>query len=296
MTLIRETELEKFFERDIADFLDQKKIEFTENTDTKKLERALEDNDVTEARRIIQNAITKFNETEKENREKEIRFKKIQELIKIAQVYTDNTFVKNKLTQDLEILEKSGQIEQKNIEKITIFDEIEATQSKDVQLQKEKEIEEAGKIEQDVQNLTKLLFVAIRKKDLKQAIEIYRDLKFNFEKYPSRLSDKKKEIYNDIIFFYKTIQKIKEEQIINISIDKENGEKLYLDPIKRIIEDIKKELKNENYKEAKAKIINLKHMISLIPENYINIKSRLENVAGLLMQKVEFQKRIQKEN
>jgi len=287
MSLIKEMELERFLERDILKFLDQKAEENKQKTSQTKLEQALTEKDVVEARTILRNAINKYNESN-DKQEKEKLLTIIQELIIIGKNHADKTII-NKLTQDIELLEKSGQLK-KNTEKITILEEIQQTQRAE-DIERENEIEIAQKIEQKITELTKILFVNIRKKEINETIKTYQELKQNFEKYPSRFINKKKEIYNDLLSFYKIINNMIEKpvQIFN----EENEEKVILNSINKLIEEIEQEITQQNLKQAKNKILDLNHRISLIPEKYINIKTRLKNTANTLIKRTEFNKRIQ---
>lgn len=301
MTIINETELERFFERDIIEFLDQKKQQ-NEETPEKKLEKLTLAKSYKEAKKIIEETIKQFNATPQNSPYREIYFNRIIDLVKIAHDQTKNTDT-NELTELINILINSKQLKQDYSQNISILEEIKERQIKKQEelLQKDREI--AKQIENEMMQITKQLSVQIRKRDLKNAMKQYQELKKQFEKYPNTLEEEKTEIYNEMIAFYMRITKLKEELIKKQPKKQEQQEqqekiqthKLKIEQIKEILLEIQQLQKKGNFKEAKNKTIDFKHKISLIPENYINIKSKLEQIANTIIQKIELNKQIHQE-
>ncbi|MCC7574311.1 hypothetical protein KO361_01865 [Candidatus Woesearchaeota archaeon] len=294
-----EAELEKFLERKIIEFLDLKKSMKNTNNEMQDFEELIKQNKITEASKILEDAIEKFNRLNPNDVYREINFNKIIEMVRIVSKLTKNN-EKNRLTEDVYMLIKSKQLEQDPTLNITVFDERKEQERKEQEIIQEKQRQMAGEIENQMMEINKKLFVSIRKKDLKNAIMQYRELKKKFEEYPPMLVESKAELYNDLLAFYMRIKNLKEEiknlpkntkHEIEKPVIKENH--LKLEEIQEIVNQIQKDTKEEKFTEAKTKILELKHKISLIPENYINIKKKLEYIATSLIKKIEFAKRMQ---
>lgn len=300
MTLINETELERFFERDIIEFLDQRK-EQNQETPEKKLERLIINKNYEEAIKIIQETIKSFNSTPLNNPYREIYFNKTINLVRLAHNQTQNS-PPNELTELINVLINSGQLKQDHSQNITILEEIQERRIKQKEQLLQRDREKAKQIENQMIQITKELSVQMRKRDVPNAMRKYQELKKQFEQYPNTLEEEKTEIYNEMIAFYMRITKLKEELITQQKQPKTQEptkkiqtNKLKIQQIKEIILEIQELQKQEKFKEAKNKTLEFKHKISLIPENYINIKSKLEQIANTIIQKIEFNKQLHQE-
>lgn len=293
-----DAELEKFFKKDIIEFLDQQLVVKGAQTEIKQLEEAIQANDYKEAARIIEAAVEKFNRTDPKDVYREINYNKIIDLVRIAQTYTKNFEAKNRLTEDIELLNNSRDLEKSFSENIQVFEERQREEWKEQEKIEQKEADRAQEIENELVEINKQLFVSLRKRDVKEAIAQYQEYKKRFQEYPSRFKEEKKELYNDLIAFYMRIKQLNEElyhtklDLEKIIPKEERRKVLKIEEIKRVVLEVKIDINEKKFKEAKAKIINLKHKISLIPEKYKNIKDKLEDIANILMKKLEFEKKL----
>ncbi|MFP4567383.1 MAG: hypothetical protein ACLFN8_00410 [Candidatus Woesearchaeota archaeon] len=299
MIVKKEAELERFFEKDIVEFLDKQTKINTSKDELKKIEDAILSKNFTLASTIIEDAVKKFNKTNTNDVYREINFTKIRDLVQTAENLTKNITHKNRLSEDIKLLKESGQLTQDHTQNITVLDERDRNEAlAESEIEREQMLK-AKNIENKIAEINKQLFVSIRKKDLKGAIGQYREIKNKFKEYPSMFSDEKKEIYSDLMAFYMRINKLKEElkntktEGLNLQKPQLTERNMTINDVKNIINEIKKDITSENFKEAKTKIINFKHKISLIPETYINIKRHLENTTNILLKKTEFYKKNQ---
>ncbi len=298
MSTRSDAELERFFKKDIIEYLDKQLVLRGAQTEIKKLDDLIAKNDFVGASKIIEDAVDDFNSTDNKDVYKEIKYNKIIELVRIAHSYTKELKQKNRLTEDIDLLESSGQLEQNFSENITVFDKRKEKEKQEKEKQEKLLREKAQQIENEMIEINKKLFVSLRKKDVKEAINNYKEYKKKFAEYPSIFSEEKKELYNDLIAFYMRIKKLKEEVYdTNINIQKikpkrERHKVLKIEEIKKIVEEIKEDTEQKKYKDAKTKIIMLKHKISLIPEKYKNIKNKLEDIAKILVKRLEFHKKL----
>lgn len=386
MIFKRAAELERFFEKDVIDFLDKKLALRGAQSEINDLETAIKKKDYEEASRIIQEAIEKFNRTDVKDVYREVNFNKVLELIRIAHAYTDTLTERNKLIIDLELLEKSGELNKDSSKNINVFEErkIKELRKKEERLREDRD--KARRIENESIEINKKLFESIRTKDVNAAILNYKKLKNKFSQYPNSLKQEKTEFFNDLIAYYMRIKKIKSELLeqqdknnygaaninkedrdkardindqiaqinreIFVSLRKEdlknailNYKKLKdffenypdsfllekkdlhndvlsfynkidklkkkilkqknksilsqkaqekgikLGEIKEHVEEIKKYIEENKLTEARLRTLEFKNRINNIPENYINIKNILNNVADHLIQKMELAKR-----
>ncbi len=293
----KEEELELFFEKDIIEFLDQKNTKGAKDI-TKELEDAIISKNFEDASKLIEYAIEKFNKTDTKDVYREINFNKVRELIAKAQELTKNIKHKNRLTENINLLKNSSQLTQDPSKNITALEERDRKEEQILEELEQEDVQKAKDIENKLANLNKQLFVSIRKKDLKKAITQYRDIKTLFEEYPSKFQNEKTELYNDIIAFFMRIKKLKDEikqtsdtKLKDLTKPQLSEKYIKIEEIKEIVTEIKQDIKQQNFKDAKTKILNFKHKISLIPQSYSNVKIRLENIASSLMQKLEFYKK-----
>ena len=352
MRVKKEAELEKFFERDIIEFLDKKAQEKGALDEVQELEKALQYEDYKKATKVIERAVKRFNKTEAKEIYKEIHLNKVIELVNKAKDLTINLNEENELTRVLKLLKESRQLEQETTKNIDVFEEIRRQEREKEEEEERKNVERAKQLENEMFELNKKLFISIRKKDIKNAILQYRELKSKFQMYPSIFKDEKTEIYNDLIAFYMRIKKLKTELEqkqentsgtgfeINRNDDLEEKsdlpspsfkeeetpdevplpspmqeemqeddvpepkkpenvvereKHLKIEEVREIVEGIKRDIEQEKFKEGKAKIINFKHKISLIPKDHEKTKSGLEKMANSLAQKLEFAKKVSNE-
>lgn len=290
-------ELTRFFEKDIIEFLDEKLAQKGAQTMINEIYELVKKQDFDGAAKLLEKAVEEFNKTDSQSAYREIYFNKILDILRAAKKVTKEIKRKNKLTDNITLLENSGQLKQEHTQKITVFMERDKQLEQEEREKLDKELEKAQKIQDKMAKINKELFVSIRKKDLKTAILQYKELKKNFQEYPNIFKEQKKELYNDLIAFFMRIQKLK-ESIITQNEKGSNDEKfdlpkeqyLTLEQVKIPINEIKNHINQKEYKQAKNKTIQLKHKISLIPNEYSNVKTKLELIANKLLQKIEFAK------
>ncbi|MGV8169405.1 MAG: hypothetical protein ACP5N3_05095 [Candidatus Nanoarchaeia archaeon] len=303
-------DLEQYLERDIIEFLDSQKElqETTEKSSASDMLSALEINNVALASKLLEDAVQNYNKISANNIYKEIFFKKILEMYRQAKSFTTMHPQPSKLKEYVDLLTHSAELELGPPEKITAFEEkINKKEEARIRAQ-EKEVEFAAALLEKINKIKENLSISIRKKNLKETIDNYKELKEYFEQYPSTDLDKKQEIYNDILSYFMQINKLrkeieeektkslKEKAKFQTATKLSNNKYLRLDDIKLKINGIKEDVKNSDFNAATQKTMELKQITSKIPDQYKHIRSILNSKIDIIIQRIEFVKRVKKHN
>lgn len=150
----------------------------------------------------------------------------------------------------------------------------------------------------------KIIFINIRKKNLKEAMLDYKQLKKYFEEYPAKYKSEKQEIYSNLLSYYLQIQKLKKElqQEQDKGYSQEGAapeskqKKLRLEEIKQAIFEIKRDVKNQRFDSAVNRVLELKHQASQIPDDYKSLRGILETKTDLMLQRISFIRRMREHN
>ncbi len=309
-----EIDLERFFEQDMIEFLDRKRaLQTSGSSDSRQLDSsdmidALSKNNVALASRILESAVEQYNQTSSTDVYKEIYFNRIIELAKLASEFIRINPQPSRLKEDITKLYQSKQLDQGPVDKITVFEDRSKEREEKLKLQREKELKFREQLEDKLKIINQNLFISIRKKDVPTAVKNYEEMKLCFEQYPPSFEERKREIYNDLLAFFMQLQKLKKDIVEEQKKYQENRQKLietakdnaqkYLraGEIEEIVNKIKQDVMNSDFNSARAKIIDLKHIASGIPDEYKHVRSVLNAKIDILNQRVEFVKRLKEKN
>ena len=299
MTQNNEAELEKYYEQDMIEFLDKKATGAEKQTEITQIEEALKEKNTKKANEILKEIIERYNRTSKNDVYKEIYFNRIIGIVKKIKTYLQKNEEPSELRNNIDLIEKSQELKSGIIDNITVFEEQEKEKEKEKKQRLQEEENLANELSKQMKNINKHIFIAIRKQDLKKAMIYYREFKKRFEQYPTRFIEDKKELYNDLLALFMNIKKLKKQLIKNKEQKNKTKEKsrkkLKIEDVKEQIQQIQTQIQNQEYKKAKMNILDLKHKISLIPNQYKNIKQSLEDITKSLIKKIEFSKKINQE-
>ena len=303
-------DLEQYFERDIIEFLD-KKLELQNNEakpSSSEMLLALESNNVAVAAKILEGEIYNYNKLPMSNFYKEQNFKKILEMYRQAKEFIRLNPQECKLKEYIELLEQSKELEQGPVEKIKVFEErLNALEEMKINAKAQQQ-EFAKKLDEQIKERTDLLVTAIRKRDMTNAMKNYKELKTFFEQYPSAEMEKKQELYNDLISFFMQIKKLRKEleednikileakKRLELATKKNAANYLRLADLKELINQIKEDVKISDFNSATQKTIEIREIINKIPDQYKHIRSILSSKVDIIVQRIEFVKRLRNHN
>ncbi|MFA6073723.1 MAG: hypothetical protein WC758_06410 [Candidatus Woesearchaeota archaeon] len=303
-------DLEQYFERDIIEFLD-KQVDLQDSETTQinsEMISILETNNIALAAKLLEDTVADYNKFPLDNVYKELQFKKLLEMLRQAEEFLKINPQQSKLKDYVDLLRNSKQLEQGLIDKITVFEEkLNAIEEAKIK-SSEQEREFAKKLREQIRLINENIATSIRKKDLVSAIKQYKELKPYFEQYPSSDLDQKQEFYNDLLSFFMQIGKLKRELTedkINTLSDRKKLQKstklhsdnyLRLEEIKEIITKIKIDVRQSNFASATQRTLELREITSKIPEDYKHIRTILNSKIDIIIQRVEFIKRMKNHN
>jgi hypothetical protein len=290
--------LDNYIEKDIIEFLDEQVKQTKNNYSdvTSKYKAALKNNNLGEANELLKNLSTEYNQLTSSDIYKEITLSKIQNLVKLSFTYLEQIGWNNSLGKIIKELIENDQLSGKG--KITIFDKKEKEKEEKEKARMVKDYKLKSEIDKKFQELNKQMFVSIKKQDLKEAIQTYRQLKVYFDQYPGRFETEKKEYYDDILGHFIQIKKMKSnfeqkepQKKESLEIKPETNY-LKVNYINGVIDSIKKDVKKGDFDSAKAKVIELKEKINKIPSDYKRLRSILESKVNIINQRIEMSRRI----
>ena len=365
--MISET-LQQFIEEDIIKFLDKKaeeqkiyqltnkqKIDFYQN-----IYQALKYGNIATASKNLIEQIYDYNQEIPTSIYKKIKYNKVLESVSLIKKYLDSTGYAGEINQTIKRIDEIINLSE-NIPAKIILQGVEK-QAKGELKKARAEFEEKENLLKKREQLTKEIFLALRKKDIKNAVLKYRELKQVFNQIPSVYLNDKKDLYNDLIGFYLQIKKLYEElkksgkldeqvkkskttptkkepkQLNNqnletprnpkedLGLNPNNGQQSESDnpllqqlngqqtskndfkntdpkitaqiqqtimQIKEHIEEVKTKTQQKQYGDVKNTILEMRHKVDMIPNNYTHLKQTLNGKINLLIQRVEFIKRQQ---
>lgn len=301
----QQLELEKFFERDIIEFLDEKSREILGNEKGasfdfiyEQIEKSLQKRDVESAINLLEEVANKYNGISLDDAYKPIIYNEFMELIELAKSYVEKGLKDVNLDEIIsQVMEMDETKESSLPDKISAFQKIKMERAR-------KKIEEEEKIYKSQEELNKKrklieknLFINIRKKRVKEAMLDYKQLKDLFEEYPSKFEEEKQEFYNDILAFFMQIKKLKQEleekmkeqQIKTNSMQPPPEPEVDPAQVQEIMNKIKEFVYNHDFNYAKNKLIDLKQMASKIQNR--QIREILESKITSINQNIELAKK-----
>lgn len=297
-----EQDLDRFFERDIIEFLD-KEAEGQGMKEVETVRRLLSQRKSGDVDKYLEKLIDEFNTLPKDNPYKDILFNRLIDIAGLIRSYLNKTSWDSELGRIVKYIDDNKLLEGETPDTLDVYKN---KRKKKEQLEKQR-IEKAYKIkeklDQKIQETSKNLFISLRKKDLSHSMRNYKVLKTCFEEYPSRFSDDKKNLYSDLLAAYAQVKRLKKEkyeetkkpeskEIDLKTTSSEEVHKITIDEINNIIQKVKKDTKEAKFQEAKQKLLGLKENISKIPDEYKKLRSILESKINILGQRVDFAKRV----
>lgn len=287
--------LEKFYEKDIVEFLDeyattQKKEDFKSRIN--KLEDYLKEKKYKKADNILREYVLEYNSISPDNVYKEINFNKIKKAITLFEEFGKEDKDLNKVVEFF----KKNTKDEGNIPLKLDFYELKDKEQEALVVEKEEILyQKKQKLDKIINNSTKELYINMRKRELREAMKYYEVIKKCFEEYPSKFDDEKKELYNDMLGYYVELTNLKKEldkQGQNTSDVDLNLEKhIKIEFILQKIEQIKVECRQGNFSEADQIILDIKHINSKIPDEYPHIKNKLTSDIEQIKKIIEIVKR-----
>ncbi len=298
-------ELSRFYEKDIIEFLES--IRYKNNKNEKNvfgaMKEFLSEHDIKKADSLFEELINEYNEIPKEDVYKEILYNRISDIIDYSVKFLDSFGWDNSYGEIISKLINSKELEGMIPDIITVYESRKAEQAKEMVEKSEKDYKHKNYLDKKIQEINNIMFINIRKKDLKGSIKAYKLLKAYFEEYPSKFKSEKQNVYSDLLAHYVQIQKLKKElsrpNVKNHAEDFKRSDVvrkkyLKLEDVNAGINSIKQHVKKKEFKEAKAEIINLKHLVSKMPDDYKHLKQMLNSKINIINQRVEFAKNIVK--
>jgi len=296
-------ELDKFFERDIIEFLDEMKAKQTGDNKYvspeqyfEQLNQALKQANSKKGVDIFEEAIKKYNSLPKTDTYKGIIFEQIIEMLESTKKYVKEMNDQTELSTLLDIFLESHELREEAPIKISVFEKLNEERTKIEIKEEEKYYEIKQKVEDKIQEETKLLFVNMRKKNLQDSIANYKKIKLYFKEYPSNFEEEKQNLYSDILAYYMQIKRLRDELQTKVEkqhIEEEETEtdnKEVMQKIKSIVGEIKESTQNKDFHSAKGKIIDLKQIASTVPDKHI--RAILDSKISTINQKIDFAQRV----
>jgi hypothetical protein len=302
-------DLEQYFERDIIEFLDkQKELQDDDDKNTSsEMLSALETNNISVAAKLLEDTILNYNKLSS-GFYKDKNFRKITEMYRQAKEFVKLNPRQSRLKEIVDTLTHSRELEQGTIEKITALDrkfsELEAARTN----AREQEEIFAKKLDRQIKEINNAITLNIKRKDLVPAIKNYKELKMYFEQYPSTEIEKKQELYNDMLSFFMQITKLKKElredhartlsdnKRLELATKNNANNYLRLSYIKDLIDLIKDDVKQTDFDAATQKTLEIRQIISRIPDQYKHVRAILNSKVDIIVQRIEFIKRIKNHN
>ncbi|MFT4282832.1 MAG: hypothetical protein ACMXX6_00215 [Candidatus Woesearchaeota archaeon] len=290
--------LEKFYEKDIVEFLEHKAKEKNIESDSVaiRVQKLLERKEEERAEEEIRKAVEEYNTLSLDNIYKEINLKKI----RVAMKHIDN-YLKTQPFAGDDIKQLVRSYKELSNEQDIIPPKLEFLEEKD-KITDEKERQEAqkdyqqkAKLDKIIRNINEEMFVSIRKKDFKESLKNYMLLKKSFEEYPERFIEDKKNIYNDLLALYVQIQKLKNiEKEKKTETKKEEKPQINIDPKEfyQKIEDAKSKTRNKEFEKATQIILDLKHQTNKLTNEQKHLREMLNNKLDVIIQRIELAKKL----
>lgn len=302
-------DLDQYLEKDIIEFLDKKKdIQMNEHKNSSEMLQALEANNVALAAKLIEETVSFYNQLPISSISKDQYFNKITEMYRQAAEFLKLNPLECRLKEDIELLTNSKELDEGVIERISSLD-AKISESEESKINaKKQESEFIAKIDEEIKSRIEKLAISVKKKDLANSIANYKELKLLFEQYPSTESEKKQELYSDLLSFFMQIKKLKKEieenkakllydkKILESSLRKNVTNYLKLNDLKDLVNQIKDNVRNSDFNSATQKTIEMRQIINRIPDEYKHIRGILNSKLDIIVQRIEFVKRIKNHN
>jgi hypothetical protein len=303
-------DLEQYFERDIIEFLEkQKALQDSEERHTaSEMLEALADSNVSLAAKLIEAAVLNYNKIPADNVYKEIHFRKLQDMLRQAGEFIRLHPQQSTLKEYVDLLRDSGQLGQGPVERVSALDgKFNEVEEQRLKAEEEEKIFRRALAEKfDASSAA--LAACIRKRDVAGAMQKYGELKSLFGQYPSLDLERKQEMYNDLLSFFMQIGKLRKDIMEQRRSESEERVRLArtvkaaasryirLEDIKATVARVKEDVRKGDFSSATQRTIELREMTGRIPESYRHIRSVLNSKIDIIVQRIEFVRRMKEHN
>lgn len=288
--------LEKFYELDIIEFLDEYASENSSSFNGKKLvddiKTQIKTKDLEAANESFRQLISNYNMLSENSAYKELTYRQIVDIYILAKKTLSDEEEDSDFYKAIQIISKMKDFEISKPYNLDVYDKLDEDKGLKAKKQAQEDYELKQELEKKMERVEHELYIALRKKDLQRSISLYKTQKDIFEKYPSRFLEAKKELYNELLSNYVQIQKLKEHE--KSEDPKVKTHHLKLEEVKKLLEGIAQKIHDKDFDEAQRKIIETNHLISRIPDEYKTIKKILRSKSDSLNNKIVSSQRIHK--
>lgn len=299
-------DLDKFFEKDIIEYLDTKSREAGGGTETPedRYYKNLQQENFESANKELDKLVHQFNELPQNNVYKDITYKQINRAVEEGRKFLDNYTWDNELGVMIKKIDDAKELTDDTPSKINSYEERRAELEKI-------NIEESNKLhgikekfDRKIKATHAQIFKAIRKSDLKTAIGYYRLLKKLFDQYPERFQGAKKQIYNDMLAYFfqikKLQQELRKENYLKKNMeaemrDKQGNKTLTIKDILFKIDTIKKHSRQFQFGLARNELVNLKKVVDNISEEHKGAKDILSGKVEIIQKNLDYAKKLHSE-
>ena len=295
-------DLERFFERDIIEFLDSKNKGVDKFQEVLKI---LQEGEADLADLKFESLIKEYNDMSTNNVYKEIMFSKLADLTtKLeAELYKKKLW-DSSLGEIIAKIIENGVFEGDMVNNIAAYEErnIQREEEREQQAKQDYKIKE--ELDKKIADSEKKLFILLRKEALVESIREYKNVKSCFEQYPSRFENQKSSIYNDLLSYYAQIKRLKKKLKDNPPKKKVNNDYLSgynkkkyikLDFLNDKVKEVKDMVRRGEFEEAKGVLLELKHNVESLPSDQAHLKRILSSKLFNMNQKIDLLKRNKKE-
>ncbi len=339
-------EFNKFIQEDIIEFLDKKSEFKRENLSkireeemelfniekdyAKETQKALENDNITKAKRIFNELRNYYNNLKDNSEEKERVYSILEEVYAKIKKYFSTQNNGLSLVNELGELTRTTQNPQPTQEQINDSEKkqsgenekktknekqegTEETKNKDEKIIEEeikkkkslfeeqaiKDQEKIETLEQRMNYYVNEIIKSIHNSDLKKAIMNYKRLRKTFSDYPADDKFRKIEWYNRIIYFYNMINSLKEKLLEEHKNKKtKNNSLLTSDLQKSIINNLKETIKaiinsldEKNIIRAESLMIDARRDLASIDKKHSEAKEKFDLIISKLNHRIQFLKK-----
>ena len=119
--------LEKFYEKDIIDFLEEKSVglnpEQNKRDHVYQITEFLKNHDLHEADKVLRKMVAEYNHLSSDNVYKDVTFGQIIEAVKVITYYLNKTTWENELGEVITAIKQSKVLEEDQPDKITVYED-----------------------------------------------------------------------------------------------------------------------------------------------------------------------------
>lgn len=266
----RQRKLRSFLKRDIIQFLEEKSPDSDKKTKSLKnhlrhFKESIDEERFAEASDVFEEMIERFNDISPTGVYKELFFNQIYKAFN----YAKEEDLEGDIDKYIRYLKENDVLGEEVPNKLEVLKAKKKEERQKEFKQAEEDYDKKNDLDDKIDELTKQVYLALRKENLSKSVNIYKQIKKCFEEYPSRFSEEKEELYNDLLSLYVQIKKLSKQKSSKEESDEDDEEKEKFNPkeFKAKVADTKQKAKRGEFNMAKQEILDLKHMVSSIPSH-----------------------------